>query len=111
MRVILQADQRPKQNQKDEILPRHPPELYLLGKELGPMLNQENIQFPIMKCQQKLICLLRRGTLHRKDDGAIEFWRIKDNLQKHFSIFIIGLTKSGRKAWQETEATRKKSTL
>ena len=25
-----------------------------------------------------------------------------------FSIFIIGLTKSGRKAWQETEATREK---
>ena len=22
--------------------------------------------------------------VHREDDGAIEFWRIKDNLQKHF---------------------------
>ena len=34
MRRILQADQRPKQNHKDEILPAHPQELYLLGKNL-----------------------------------------------------------------------------
>ena len=30
--------------------------------------------------------LLRHGKqVHREDDGAIEFWRIKDDLQKHFS--------------------------
>ena len=28
--------------------------------------------------------LLRHGSLLRDDDGAIEFWKIKDNLQKHF---------------------------
>ena len=33
---------------------------------------------------KKLIRLLRHGSLPRDDDGAIEFWRIKDNLQKHF---------------------------
>ena len=27
---------------------------------------------------------LRHGSLHREDDGAIEFWLIKDNLQEHF---------------------------
>ena len=48
----VQADQRPKQNHKDVIVPAHPQELYLLVKELGPMLNQENIQSPIMKCQR-----------------------------------------------------------
>ena len=52
MQVILQADQNQKQNHKDEILPAHPQELYLLVKELGPMLNHENIQSPIMKCQR-----------------------------------------------------------
>ena len=51
--VILQADQRPKQNHKDEILLALPQELFLLETELGPMLNQENIQSPIMKCQRK----------------------------------------------------------
>ena len=33
---------------------------------------------------KKLIHLLRHGSLPRDNDGAIEFWRIKDDLQKHF---------------------------
>ena len=33
---------------------------------------------------KKLIRLLRHGSLPREDDGAIEFWRLKDTLQKHF---------------------------
>ena len=33
---------------------------------------------------KKLIHLLRHGRLFREDDGAIEFWRIKDDLQKYF---------------------------
>ena len=52
MRLILHADQRPKRNHKDENLPPLAQELYLLGKEFGPMLSQENIQSPIMKCRR-----------------------------------------------------------
>ena len=33
---------------------------------------------------KKLINLLRHGSLPRDNDGAIKFWRMKDNLQKHF---------------------------
>ena len=33
---------------------------------------------------KQLIRLLRHGSLPRDDDGAIDFWRIKDDLQKHF---------------------------
>ena len=33
---------------------------------------------------KKLIHLLRHGSLPRDNDGAIEFWRIKDYLQDHF---------------------------
>ena len=36
--------------------------------------------YPVSK---KLINLLRRGSLPRDNDGAIEFWRIKDDLQKY----------------------------
>ena len=60
-----------------------PQELDLLVKEFGPMLNQENIQSPIMWCRRK-IHLLRHGRLPRENDGAIEFWRIKDYLRDHF---------------------------
>ena len=37
--------------------------------------------YPVSK---KLIHLLRHGSPPRDNDGAIEFWRIKDNLQNHF---------------------------
>ena len=37
--------------------------------------------YPVSK---KLIHLLRHGSLPRDKDAAIEFWRIKDNLQKPF---------------------------
>ena len=48
------------------------------------------------------------GSLPRDNDGAIEFWRIKDNHPETFlCIVIIGLTTSGRAAWQEEEDTRK----
>ena len=40
------------QNHTDVLLPAHPQELYLLGKELGPMMNQENIQSRIVKCRR-----------------------------------------------------------
>ena len=34
---------------------------------------------------KKLIHLVRHGNqVHREDDGAIEFWRIEENLQKYF---------------------------
>ena len=33
---------------------------------------------------KKLIHLLRHARIEREDDGAIEFWRIKDDLQKYF---------------------------
>ena len=43
--------------------------------------KQSLSDFPVSK---KLINLLRHGSLPREDDGTIEFWRIKDNLQNHF---------------------------
>ena len=36
---------------------------------------------------KKLIRLLRQQSLPREDDGTIEFWRIKDDLQKYFVRF------------------------
>ena len=66
MRVILQAVQKPKQNHKEENLPTHPQRLFLLGKEFGPMLNQENIQFLIMKCQRNwFVCFVMEVYLEK----------------------------------------------
>ena len=52
MWVILHADQRPKQNHKDENLPALPQEPYLLGEDFGPMLKREKIQSAIMRCRR-----------------------------------------------------------
>ena len=40
-----------------------------------------NIAFPLSK---RLTTLLRYGYLPREEDGAIEFWRLKDDLQNKF---------------------------
>ena len=80
----------------------------ILGKELGPMLNQENIQSPIVKCRRNWFVFFVMEVYPEKMMERLKSWRIKDNLQKHLScIVIIGLTKSGRKAWQEEEETRR----
>ena len=85
MQVILQADQRPKQNHKDVLLPAHSQKLLFPFEErtwtdIEPQ-DYSSIDYPVSK---KLINLLRHGRLPREDDGAIEFWRIKDYLQDHF---------------------------
>ena len=43
--------------------------------------KQSLSDYPVSK---KLIHLLRHGSLPRDNERAIEFWTIKDNLQKHF---------------------------
>ena len=53
-------------------------------KELGLMLNHENIRSSDYPLSKKLSNLLRHSHLPREDDGAIEFWRIEDHLQNHF---------------------------
>ena len=40
-----------------------------------------NIAYPVSK---RLITLLRHGHLPREEDGAIEFWRLKDDLRNKF---------------------------
>ena len=84
MRVILHADRRPKQNQKDENLPVLPQEQCLLWERIWTDVEPGEYSISDYEVSKKLIRLLRHGRLPREDDGAIEFWRIKDDLQKYF---------------------------
>ena len=84
MYLLLRTDRRLKQNHKDVFLPAHPQKLYPLGKELGLILNHKNISLSDYPVSKKPINLLRHGKLLREDDGAIEFWRLKDHLRNHF---------------------------
>ena len=78
----------------------HPQEIPI-GERTGLI---DSSDYPVSK---KLIHLLRHGSLPRDNDGAIEFWRIKDNLQKHFLYCHHWSDESGRAAWQEEEEKRK----
>ena len=41
----------------------------------------ERGESPIVRISKKLIQLLRHGQhVHREDDGAVQFWRIKENI-------------------------------
>ena len=87
MQVILQADQKPKQNHKDENLAILPQEQYLLGERTWTDVEPQEHSLSDYSVSKKLINLSRHGSLPREDDGAIEFWRIKDYLQNHFCVF------------------------
>ena len=56
---------------------------------------------------KKLIHLLHHGSSPRENDGAIEFWRLKDNLQKYFPHCPHWSDDKWKTSWQEEEETRK----
>ena len=83
--------------------------LYLLGQELGLILNHKNIRSPIFQCRRK-INLLRHGSLPREGRWSDWILENKKTIFRNISCaVIIGLTRNGRKAWQEEEETRKDS--
>ena len=59
------------------------------------------IDYPVSK---QLSTLLRHGHLPREDDGAIEFWRLKDDLRTHF---VYSQQWSDEK-WKSTMAKRRR---
>ena len=63
-----------------------------------------HVAYPVSK---QLTTLLRHGDLPREDDGAIEFWRLKDRLRYEFENSRHWYDEMGRVEWKEAEAIRK----
>ena len=55
-----------------------------IGERTWTDIEPQDYSLTDYSVSKKLINLLRHGSLPREDDGAIEFWRIKDYLQNHF---------------------------
>ena len=55
-----------------------------IGERIWTDVEPGEYSMSDFEVSKKLIHLLRHGSLHRENDGAIEFWRIKDNLPEHF---------------------------
>ena len=61
------------------------PRTILIGKRTWTDVEQGEYSLSDFEISNKLIHLLRHEKhVHREDDGAVKFWRIKENLQKHF---------------------------
>ena len=93
MHVLFRADQRLKHNHKDVFLPVHPQKLYLLGKELGPMLNRKIIRPPIIQCRRNwsiffVMVVFLEKMMERSNSGDEKII---------FRTIIIVLTTSGKK--------------
>ena len=80
----LQANQRLKQNREDLPLLAHLQELYHIRERIWVDIEpgaQSDQAYPVAT---RLTTLLRHGQLPREEDGAIEFWRLKDDLRNKF---------------------------
>ena len=106
--VLLQADQRPMQNHKDEILPAHPQELFLLARELGLMLNQENIRSPIIQCRRNWSIFFVMVVYFEKMMERLNSGESKTIFRNILCFVIIGLEKSGRAEWPEGGGNKKR---
>ena len=81
----MHADQKPKQNHKDEREPAGSSTGTIpIGESIWTDVEPGEYSISDHEVSKKLIRLLRHGSLPREDDGAIEFWRLKDDLQKYF---------------------------
>ena len=108
MQVILQTEPRLNQDHKDVLLPAHPQRTFLIGERTWTDIEPQEYSFSDYAVSKKLIRLLRHGSLPRDDDGAIEFWRIKDYLQNHFVYSQHWSDEKWKSAsWQKEEDTRK----
>ena len=84
MRVIFasrsKAKAKPRRREPAGSSPRTVP----IGKRTWTDVEPGEYSLSEFEVSKKLIRLLRHVNLPRKNDGAIEFWRNKYNLQKHF---------------------------
>ena len=107
MHVLLQAEQRPKQNHKDVLLPARLQGLYPSGKELGLLLSQKIVRPSLTQCQNNWPLFFVMVIYLKKMMERLNFGDQKIFFGANLSTLIIGLMKSGRVKWQEAEAARK----
>ena len=105
--LLLQADQRLKQNQEDLPLLAHLEEFFLLVKQYGLILSQELNLIKHTKCQNDwllffVMVIYLNHKMERLNSGD---WKMI--FGTNLSTLNIGLMICGRAWWQEAEATRK----
>ena len=78
MYLLLQADQKAKAKPRRHTSACSSTRTAPIGERIWTDIEpgtQSNLAYPVSK---QLSTLLRHGQLPREEDGAIEFWRLKD---------------------------------
>ena len=76
-----EAEARPRSGEPAASSPR----TIAIGKRIWTDVEPGEYSLSDYDISKKLIHLLcHRRQVHREDDGAVQLWRIRDNLQKHF---------------------------
>ena len=86
MQKILWTDQRQKQNHKQEnLLALHSSRIVAMDRRNWIDIDKGKYSLSKYEVSKKVIHLLRHSQkVHREEDGAVHFWRIKENLQNPF---------------------------
>ena len=86
MRKILHADQRQKQKPQRREPAGSSTRTVPIGRRTWTDIEPGKYSFSDYEVSKKVTYLLRHSQkkVHREEDGAVHFWRIKENLQKHF---------------------------
>ena len=107
MYLLLRADQRPKQNHEDVLLPAHLQELYLSVKDIGLILSQKLVRLLLTQCQNNWVLFFVMVIYLEKTMERLNSGEQRNIFGTNLSTLNIGLMKCGRVQWQEAEATRK----
>ena len=74
------------------------PRKVTIGRRNWIDIEPGKYSFSDYEVSKKVAFLLRHSQqMHREEDGAVHFWRMKENLQNQ------GLTVGGKHAWQQEE--------
>ena len=84
MQVTFQADQKANAKPQKRDSASSYTRTFPIGERTWTDVEPGKHSLSEYSVSKKLIHLLRHGNLPRDNDGAIEFWRIKDHLQNHF---------------------------
>ena len=84
MQVILQADQKAKAKPQRRNSASSSTRIIPIGERSWTDVEPQEYSLSDYSVSKKLITILRHGSPLRENDGAIQFWRIKDYLQNHF---------------------------
>ena len=86
------------------------PRIVPIGKRTWTDVEPGKYSFSDYEVSKRVTHLLRHSQhVHREEDGAVQFWRIKKIFRIHSHNLFIGLTIDGKHVWQEEEEIREDS--